>query len=467
MSKLATRIQARRMSQINPTRQALAFIAVCFGFFMVVVDAGIVNVAIPAIGRTFGNSLNNLEWVINSYTLVLASFLLTAGAIGDHLGAKRLYVFGLAIFTAASFWCSASTTVTLLVAARVLQGLGGAMLIPASLSLIAYAYPDPAARSKAIGIWATITTAGFTGSITLGGLLIDTLGWRSIFWLNIPIGLAALVLTTRFVPKTPSTPRQSFDLLGQVLAVVALFALTFALIEGQVQGWTSLLILSAFLTFAIAAGLFLWTELHVRQPMLPLSLFAVPAFSTATIVGLIFSFCLYGFLFIFSLFVQNVEGHSATTTGLAFLPFTAVNVFMPSLSGWLTARVGPRTPAVFGLVLSMMGALTLTVVSGDASYSIAALGLIFLGIGGGLLMPAITTTVLASAPTAQSGIASAIFNSMRQIGGVLGVAILGVFVSGTSFVQGMHLALVIVALVYLLGFALTLRYVPKGKLHHR
>jgi DHA2 family methylenomycin A resistance protein-like MFS transporter len=466
MSKEITRRKSRHSSRAK-MQQTLAFTAICFGFFMVVVDAGIVNVAIPAIGQTLGNSLNNLEWVINSYTLVLASLLLTAGAIGDRIGPKRLYLIGLALFTIASLWCSFSTTLILLVIARVLQGLGGAMLIPASLSLIAYAYPDPAARSRAIGTWATISTAGFTGSITLGGLLIDSLGWPSIFWLNVPIGLIAFVLTWRFVPRTPGTPRRSLDWAGQVLAVIALFALTFALIEGQVQGWTSPLILSAFLTFAVAALLFGLVEWRARYPMLPLELFTVPAFSTATVIGLLFNFCLYGQLFIFSLFLQNIEGHSATATGLAFLPFTVVNVFMPSLSGWLTARIGPRTPTAIGLVLSGMGAFTLTFVNLQVNYPIAALGLVLLGLGGGLTMPAMTTTVLSSAPASQSGIASAILNSMRQVGGVLGVAVLGVFVSGASFIQGMHLALIVVALIFLLGCSLTLIYVPKGKLHHR
>ncbi|MBV9388058.1 MAG: MFS transporter [Chroococcidiopsidaceae cyanobacterium CP_BM_ER_R8_30] len=456
----------QRISVTNKT-QTFAFAAICCGFLMVVVDAAIVNVAVPDIGRVLGDSISSLQWVINSYTLMLASVLLTAGALGDRFGAKRIYLLGLALFTLTSLLCSLSTTLNLLIIARFIQGLGGAMLIPGSLSLIAYAYPEPKARARAVGIWATISSVGFAASPVLGGLLVDTLGWRSIFWVNLPVGLFALALTWRFVVETPRNQRHSIDLAGQILAIVALFTLTFALIEGQHLGWKTPLILAAFLIFAVAATLFALVESRSRHPMLPLALFAVPAFSTANVVGLFFNFCLYGQIFVFSLFLQNIRGDSAITTGLAFLPLTVAGFLAPPLSGRLTAHFGSRLPMALGLTLSGIGSLVLTSVGTTTSYRIIAIGFMLFGFGTGMTMPAMTTTVLASAPSEQSGIASAILNSMRQVGGVLGVAVLGVFVSGTSFVKGLHLALFVVALTFFIGCTLTLIYVPNGKLRHR
>ncbi len=451
----------------SSVQQNLAFVAVCFGFFMVVVDAGILNVAVPAIGKELGNSLNSLEWVINSYTLVLASLLLSAGALGDLIGAKRVYLTGLAVFTLASLACSLSATIPLLVVARLIQGLGGALLIPTSLALIAAAYPDPAARSRAVGIWATISAAGFTSSITFGGLLIDSWGWRSIFWLNVPTGIVALALTWWFVVPVPGTRRQSFDWPGQGLGILALFCLTFALIEGHAQGWTSVGILTSLVLFVVASSTFIWVERRVKAPMVPLKLFINPTFSTAVSVGLVFNFCLYGQLFVFSLLLQNVEGRSATVTGLAFLPFTVVNVLMPSLSGWLTARMGPRLPMAAGLGLAGVGSLVLDSVHLGVHHPLGGIvGLVIFGFGSGLILPAMTTTALAGAPTTQAGIASAILNAMRQTGGVLGVAVMGVFVGGSSFIQGLHGALMLVVVVFWLGCAATLVYVPGGKLRH-
>ncbi|OKH58795.1 hypothetical protein NIES2130_12595 [Scytonema sp. HK-05] len=446
--------------------RALSLTALCLGYFMVLLDTTILNVALPTIEHKMGGALHGLQWVVNGYALVFASLLLSGGVLGDRLGAKRVYLAGLAVFTIASLLCGLAPTLDVLITARVIQGFGAAMMVPGSLSLIRQAYSDPQDRARAVGIWAGVAAIGFASGPLIGGYLVEILGWRSIFFINIPPGILAVALTRRFVPKMVPNRQQGFNLGGQILAIVALCALTYALIESGRSGWGAPPIIVALLIFVVAAALFIVVEYWSYSPMLPLQLFAKPSFSVANTVGLFFSFGLYGQIFILSLFLQNVRGYSATAAGLAFLPLSVASAVTPPLSGWLTGRIGPQLPMIIGLASSGVGVLVLVSIGTSTSYTILVIGFVLLGIGAGVTVPAMTATILWSVPKEQSGIASAVLNSSRQVGGVLGVALLGSLVSQHSFTTGMYIGQIIVAVIFLFSCILTFLYVPRRMLHH-
>ncbi|GAC1499581.1 MAG: MFS transporter [Ktedonobacteraceae bacterium] len=447
---------------------ALGLTAICFGFFMVILDTSIVNVALPAIQLDLHGSLRGLQWVVNGYTLVFASLLLSAGTLGDRWGHKRAFLIGFLLFTLGSLLCSIVPSLATLIVARILQGVGPALLVPASLSLITHGFSDPGERARAIGIWGGSSGIGLASGPVVGGLLVETLGWRSIFLLNIPIGILAIVLTLRFVTETPRSTRQKLDLWGQLCAILMLATLTYALIEGRQEGWFSPQIISVLLVCLVSLIAFLLIEARHSNPMLPLRLFALPTFSAATIVGSVINFGFYGVLFVLSLFFQDIQHYSAVLTGVAFLPITIATGLNSLLSGRVTARFGSRRPMLFGLAGSCLGIilLLLYIVQGSGIVYLIA-GEIITGIGCGMSIPAMTTAILEVVPRTQVGLASALLNASRQVGGVLGVAILGSLLGSLSntgaFLAGMRAALVLVALLFLLGCALTLAFVQRQK----
>ena len=438
--------------------------AICLGYFMIILDTTIVNIALVNMQQQLGASVNNLQWVVDGYTLVFASLLLTAGALGDRFGNKRVFLIGLALFIFASALCGIAPTLWILELVRLLQGIGAALMLPASLALLNTLSDDPRVRAKNIGIWGGIAGIGALSGPLVGGILVNAFGWRSIFLVNIPIGLLALALTWRFVMPVSSQRQKSIDLLAQITGILALAALTLACIQGNSWGWTSWPILVAFSIFVLATASFILIERRSASPMLPLKLFGSPAFSAATLVGLLLNFGFYGQLFYISIYFQHVRGYSSLLAGLALMPETGMAIISSTLSGRLTAKTGPRLPMLIGLTLGGGSLLLLAFVGATTSYGLLCLLLIAIGAGMSCTMPAMTTALLASVPPERSAIAAGVLNASRQVGSVLGVAILGTLVdAGSSFMAGMHLASLLAGLAFLLGCVLTWRYVGTRK----
>ena len=444
--------------------EILSLIAICLGYFMVILDTTVVTVALPTIQHQLRATVTELQWVVDGYTLVFASLLLSAGALGDRLGNKRVFLVGLVLFTGASAMCGLAPTMAVLQVARVVQGAGAALQVPASLALLNHTFSDPHERDRAIGLWGGIAGVAAAGGPIIGGLLVTTLTWRSVFFLNIPIGIVAFLLTLRFVPNVEGHRQRGLDLSAQGAAVVGLALLTLAFIQSSAWGWTSFPILGSLAGFVVAAGFFLAIERRVSSPMLPLSLFRSRTFSAANIVGLLLNFGFYGELFFMALFFQNIRGYSALITGLALLPQMGIVAFSATLSGRITGRIGPRVPMMVGLVIGGTGFLLMMLVNATISYPLIILMLMAIGFGMAFTMPAMTTAVISSASKDRSGIASGVVNASRQVGGTLGVAVLGSLVSQrATFIPGMHIALAIAGGAFLLGFLLTLLFVHGGR----
>ena len=455
-TNILTRQPAPSPSKPSRNIAVLALTAICIGYFMVILDATIVNVVAPVLQTQLGTTHTAVQWVIDGYLLLFASFLLTAGALGDRLGNKQMFVAGLLVFTSASVACGLAPSVGVLIAARVIQGIGAAFLVPPSLALLNHTFETPQERAKATGVWASVAGIAAASGPIVGGLLIHWLGWRSVFLINLPIGLAGLLLTLRFVTRSPRLKQQSFDFPGQIAGMVTLGMLTFAFNEGNHLGWLMWPIWSALVIGAVAAGAFIFIERRTASPMLPLELFSSPAFNTSNVVGLLLNFGFYGQLFFINLFFQQVKGYSPLLTGLALLPETGMVWLASWLSGRVTARRGPGLPMVLGPLIGAAGFFSLYLTDASTPYLISCFMLMAIGFGMAFNMPAMTTTCIEAAPRERSSIASAVLNAGRQTGSALGVALLGSLVgSRSSFVPGMHLALVIAGAMFLLAGVLS------------
>src|SRR5215831_8942809 len=311
-----------------PTRSRLAtsltLVAMSLGYGVVQLDVTIVNTALSSIGSALGGGVTELQWVVSAYTIAFAALILSAGALGDRLGAKKIFMWGFILFTAASLGCALAPSAMLLIAARAIQGVGAAILVPNSLALLSHAYPDDKARGRAVGIWAAGASVALTAGPVVGGSLIALVGWRWIFFVNLPIGLAGLWLTWRYASETTRAAGREVDLPGQIATIAALGALAGAIIEGGASGWTSPLVLAGFAASAVLAVLFVLRERRAAQPMLPLTLFRHRLFALTSLIGLLVNIAFYGLIFVLSLYFQRVNGWSAFATGLAFLPMMGV-----------------------------------------------------------------------------------------------------------------------------------------------
>jgi MFS transporter, DHA2 family, methylenomycin A resistance protein len=434
----------------------MPLVAICLGYFMVILDATVVNVAVPAVGDDLAAGVSVLQWVVDGYTLAFAALLLTAGSLGDRIGSKRVFQGGLAAFTGASLACMLAPSATWLVAARLAQGIGAAMLVPSSLALLRAAYADGAERARAVGIWASIAGIAAASGPVLGGVLVAGLGWRAVFLVNLPVGLAAMALAARYVPADGARRRGGVDACGQLTAAVALAALTFALIEAGPHGWSSPVVLAAFAVFAVALPAFVAIERRAFAPMLPLGLFRSATFSGATAIGLAINLGFYGQLFVMSLYFQHVRGYSALATGLALLPEGALVAASSLVSGRVTARAGPRVPMVIGLGAGALGLLVLAAAGAGTSYGLLVPRLVLTGFGISFTMPAATAATIGAAPARRAGIAAGVLNAGRQVGGAIGVALLGTLVGA----GGMHAALALAGGVFLAGLIVALLITP-------
>jgi DHA2 family methylenomycin A resistance protein-like MFS transporter len=418
-----------------------ALVATSLGFGVVQLDVTVVNVAIRPIGDALGGDVAGLQWVVNAYTLGLAALILSAGALGDRLGARRVFVGGFVLFTLASAACGLAPDLGTLIAARAVQGVGAAVLIPCSLTLLNHAHPDAAGRARAVGIWAACASVALSGGPIVGALLIDALGWRAIFFINAPLGALGILLTLRHAVETPRTPRR-FDPPGQALAALALFALAWATVTGGQRGFGAPPVLVGYAVAALALGGFLLAERRGREPMLPLGLFGSRTFAASAAIGLLVNTAFYGLIFVLSLYFQAVRGWSVLATGAAFLPATAAVLAGNLLAGRLAAASSPRT-VLAGSALLVAGSVAGLLVAGpDTGYAALVAQLVVLGFGLGALVPTMTSALLGSVEPTRSGVASGTLNTARQVGSVLGVALFGSLATG-DVVRGLHESLLV------------------------
>jgi DHA2 family methylenomycin A resistance protein-like MFS transporter len=433
---------------------SLTLAAMSLGYGVVQLDVTIVNTALSSIGNSLGGGVAGLQWVVSAYTIAFAAFILTAGALGDRIGAKRIFMAGFAIFTAASLACAVSTGPTSLIAARCVQGLAAAILVPNSLALLSHAYPDDKARGRAVAIWAAGASLALTAGPFVGGALITLVGWRSIFLVNLPIGLAGLWLAWRYAGETTRLKQREIDLPGQILAVLALGTLAGAQIEGGEIGWNDPRVIAGFMTAGLAGLLFVWREARARQPMLPLSLFAHRMFALTALVGLLVNVSIYGLIFVFSLYFQRVNGLSPFATGLAFVPMLGAVLPVNLLAPHLAERIGARATIALGAGISAIGCVALLGIEPGTPYWALGLQLITISGGLGLLVPPLTSTLLGSVEKSRSGIAAGVLNATRQTGSVLGVALFGSLIGQSgAFMAGTHASLMVSAAVLLVAAA--------------
>jgi len=414
-------------------RSPWAVLAVlCVGLFMVLLDGTIVNIAIPRIMTVYDAGLSDVEWVLNAYVLVFAVTLVTLGRFGDLYGRKLLFSGGMALFTLASLACGLAPSIEWLIAFRVVQGLGGAAMMPSTLSIVATIFP-PAKRGAAMGIWGGVSGLATAIGPSLGGLLIDSVSWRWIFLINIPVGIIGLLLTWRIVPESKNPAAvETLDLPGVGLVSTALFCLTFALIEGQQYGWTSPTILGLFAAAAVGLVLFYLRERSVRQPLIDFGLFRHVNFLAGNVTGLLLSASMMGVFFTVPIFLQTVLGYSALEAGLVMSPLSVVIIFAAPAAGWLSDRLGSKWIVAAGMFLlafgiGWMAGLTpwQEKLTPETSASSLIVPFIIAGIGIGLGVAPVTAAVMATAPPDRVGNASGVLSTMRQFGSLLGIAILG------------------------------------------
>jgi DHA2 family methylenomycin A resistance protein-like MFS transporter len=416
------------MSTTHRTSQVITLLVTCFGLFMVLLDASIVNVALPTIQAGLHANLSDLQWVVDAYTLPFAALMLTAGTLGDRFGRKRLFLAGLVLFMIGSLLCGFAPALGWLLFGRAVQGVGAAALMPGSLSVLVAAFPEPRSRAQAIGIWAGVSGVALAAGPLVGGVLIQVSSWPAIFFVNVPIGLLALALGWPLLTESRNPKTQGIDLPGQVLVTGFLACLIMALIEGPLQGWASPLILGLFSGSAILLAAFLFVESQVREPMLPLGLFRNRVFSVANVAGLLLFFTMLGTFFFVTQFLQAVQGYTPLEAGLRTLPTTVGIFLIAPFAGLLTARLGPRLPTVLGALLAALALFLVLRMEPDSSYGSLWWDFGMLGIGFGLMISPLATAVLSATPLTRAGLGSSVNNTSRQVGGALGVAVLGSFV---------------------------------------
>ena len=415
----------------------------CISLLLVGMDVTIVNVALPAIQHDLHASLAGLQWIVDAYTLVVASLLMLSGSLSDRFGRRRVFQIGLVLFVSGSLLCSLARTIGELVAFRAVQGLGASMLNPVALSIIANAFTQPKDRARAVGVWGAVGGLSFALGPLLGGALTQTVGWRAIFWINVPIGLAAVALAIRFIPESKAARARRFDPVGQILVFTGLASATYAVIEGPQAGWTSFLITGLFAAAAVILGCFLFYEPRRKDPLVNLRFFRSVPFSSATILALCSFASFAGFLFLNALYLQQERGFSAFHTGLCTLPLAVTMTICSPLAGRLVGSHGTRPPLLISGAGFLLGTLLLTRLRIDTPLGLLLVAYAFFGTGLGMVNPAITNNAVAGMPLMQAGVAAAIASTGRQVGAAMGVAVAGTVVAasrarGSDFTRATH-----------------------------
>jgi len=404
--------------------QRITLVATGLGLFMIFLDALIVNVALPAIQVRFAVGEAGLQWVVAAYGLGMAVFIMTAATLADLHGRRRWYVIGVAVFTLASVVCGIAPSLEVLNIARGVQGLAAATANVTSLALVSSAFPDPKQKARAIGIWTAIASLGVAIGPTLGGVLVEEFGWRSIFLVNVPVGVVVIFLSLRFVAESRDERPRQLDLPGQGLFVVAVGCLAYAVIEGPKAGWGSPLILALFAVAVVGGFAFVLAERRTADPMMDIALFRDREYSLAVVTLFMVLFSVYGMLLLATQYLQNVRGYSAVQTGLMILPFSIGTTIFALVAGRLVGRFGARRPVLFGLAALICGLLAL-VASGSGSVPLVLVAFGLCGIGAGLSVTPVTTIAMTSVPPQRAGMASGIMSAQRAIGSTVGYAVLG------------------------------------------
>jgi EmrB/QacA subfamily drug resistance transporter len=453
----STTLRQRVLTSENRKWWTLA--AVGFGLFMIMLDNTVVNVALPSIERDLGARLSELEWIVSGYALTFAALMLTGGKLADLLGRRLVFVGGLAVFTCSSLACALAPSAGFLIGARVVQGVGAALMNPATLSIITATFP-PRERGAAIGIWAGVSATALAIGPLVGGLLTEHVGWSSIFYVNVPIGAVAIAASLLLIDESrDESDGQRLDLPGLLASGVGLFSLTYALIEANTYGWTSARIIGAFALAAVSLGVFILLEHRQRRPMLDLGLFRSATFSGANLVVLLVTLSLFGVLFFVSLYMQNVLGYSPTRAGAAFLPMTLLIVVIAPVAGRRSDRVGSRWLLVIGTTFVAAQLFYFSRLGVDESFWTLLPGMLLGGVGIASVMSPATAAALSGVPVDRAGVGSAVVNTSRQLGGSIGIALLGAVVahevagrrSSEAFVHGLSVALVVAACIALAG----------------
>jgi EmrB/QacA subfamily drug resistance transporter len=436
----------------------------CMSLLIVGIDVTIVNVALPSIRQDLHASLSGLQWSVDAYTLVIGSLLMASGSTADRFGRKRVFQTGLALFTIGSLLCSLAPNVTALVIFRCLQALGGSMLNPVALSIISNTFTEPRARARAMGVWGSVFGISLALGPVVGGVLVTTLTWRAIFWINIPIGVAAIILTKLFVPESKAGTARRFDPWGQLLVIVMLVTLTYGVIEGPADGWSSPLIVATFAVAVAAAVSLVLVELRREQPLLEVRFFRSVPFSGASLIAVLAFGILAGFMFLNTLYLQEGRGYSALHAGLLTLPMAAMICVTAPISGRLVGSRGPRLPLVLAGLAAAVSLTLLTRLSDTTSLPYLLASYVVLGLACGLVNAPISNTAVSGMPNSQAGVAASVASASRQTGNALGVAITGSIVAGTSaagIASASHAAWVLLAAcglaIAVLGFASTTR----------
>ncbi len=454
-------MRARILAEENKKWWTLG--ALSFALFMIMLDNTVVNVALPSIQRDLGIGLSELEWTVNAYALTFAVLMLTGGKLADFMGRRRVFLVGLAIFTVASLLCGLATSGEILIAARTVQGAGAALMLPATLSIISATFP-PHQRGMAIGIWAGVSAMALAIGPLIGGLLTEHVDWSWIFFVNVPVGVLGFVIGRLVIQESRDTSEeQRLDLPGLAASAVGLFALTFGLIEANSFGWSDPVIVGLFVLAAVALAVFVWLERHQRTPMLDLSLFRSGTFAGANVVALLVTLAMFGVFFFMSIYMQNVLGYSAVRTGAAFLPMTLLIILVAPAAGKLSDRVGSRWLMTAGMTLVTVSLVVFSRLDAGSGFWDFFPGLVVGGLGIATVMTPMTAAALGSVPVAKSGVGSGVLNTFRQVGGALGIAVMGAIVAAYvdldgggppdpgSFIDGFQTALRVGAGFALLG----------------
>ena len=433
------------MPEVSRRRRLLVLAICCMSLVIVGLDNTIVNVALPSIQRELHASVSGLQWTVDAYTLVIASFLMLAGSTADRFGRRRTFQTGLAAFTLGSLLCSLAPSLGWLIVFRMLQAIGGSMLNPVAMSIIVNTFTDPRERARAIGIWGGTVGLSLALGPVVGGVLIASVGWRGIFWVNIPVGVAAIVLTALFVPESRAPHPRRFDPVGQLLVIVTLASLIYAIIEGPSSGWGSAEIVGFFGLSAVTLAALLIYEPRRNEPLLDLRFFCSAPFSGATVIAISAFAALGGFLFLNTLYLQDVRGYSALHAGLLTLPLAVATAFFAPISGRIVGRSGPRLPLLIAGVTMTAGGVLLTGLTNGTSVGWLLFAYVVFGIGFGMVNAPITNTAVSGMPRDQAGVAAAVASTSRQIGQTLGVAVVGSAVTsalvgpfGTAFTSASH-----------------------------
>jgi EmrB/QacA subfamily drug resistance transporter len=450
-------MKARILAPENRKWWTLA--AVSFGLFMIMLDNTVVNVALPSIERDLHVSIESLEWIVTAYALTFAALLITGGKLGDLYGRKRIFIIGIGIFTASSLACGLAPNAGFLIGARMVQGVGAALMNPASLSIITATFA-PRERGQAIGIWAGVSAMALAIGPLVGGVIVETINWNWIFYINVPVGILGMVVSWLVIKESRDMSReQSVDIPGLVTSSLGLFALTYALIEGNQRGWSSTEILSLFAAAIVLLATFVIVEHRQRLPMLDLSLFKSGTFTGANTVAMLVSLGMFGVFFFVSLYVQNILGYSAIQAGAIFLPMTILIIIVAPIAGKLSDRIGSRWLMGAGMTIVGVSLLLYQRVGLHSTFWTLLPSLLLGGVGMAMTMSPMTAAAMSSVPVDKAGVGSGVLNSFRQMGGSLGIAVMGAIVASyltaparspegaQQFVNGLHAALLVSAVI--------------------